>query len=907
MKKFWLALLFILLLAAILTVGLTFTFLYKHRKEAKEVKHGEIIWTFHLEHEDLKLKGTLEDILNVDILKTIEYEVGGNKASVRSVVREFGDLTLTGWMHLFKQPLRVKKITVGKAQIEVVKVVPIAGFTVFNKEGNPDFVTLWHDDSFHHYSVEGELLTVGAFPFAKGDESKHPDRLELPKEVKEDTEMALPEHREEVPMPHEEVRPKEEKVEVIVESKKEELVVPAVPVPEKKVRRVGALVVDLDLASKSEVGAPFKYKDGDDEITITRTTFNVIYEKWTFTLTKQRAVVPYIKYEGEEVDVGCSGVLELAVFVGRVNLPLLASFREAGRIKSFAHRGKNAWQHVHAPVVDVDTLDDIYCFLKQIVIFDFSKQSGQYKVGAFEVHVTETVGAEPFEKFKSFKHTIFKTNDEGGLVAASAKVHKYKFFKVNFNGLNADDSVTTATAFFWDGDLTKPLMIRLLVNNTYLNYVGHKDYELEPKAALLQARLERFNYLVNRVVTINLAKQMPYDFKGGVLGTGEEHVAVRIEENSPMEHFRKCVHTHAAARNAEFFKIIGFLGEEYLTFENRDVSQVEAYFLKGHLERPLLFSMKGHFHTHHYHLESGKFVKKDLIFDDVLYTLKHLAYHTFTYLTLDFNRFSSYHFSGESAFPRHRHAHVIVRRNEEPSEFVRTTHTLEKRHGEITNFFVLALKGADIVLKDQVVSSVDAYYVKRHLDDPIAINFKGAANRLYVATKNGFEQKDSIILSNLEKVMRRAAHDKLKLVYLQLHRTSSYYDEHLDGLSVKVEDKTDELDIDEFKMYVHAFPESSDVRFLLKEAYFDPKVDTLVDLNKAVVIFDRNEVPVLVSLIDLEGNALHFKHDGDNKWSKVRPLDMRQFLIKGNQESAEKSALFQPQPGDIHLTGLYPY
>ncbi|UKJ89288.2 hypothetical protein MACJ_002536 [Theileria orientalis] len=948
MNKFWLALLLVLLLASILTVGLTFTFLYKVKKGTKDVKHNEIIWSFHLESDDSKLKGTIEDIINVDILKTIEYEVGGNKAALRSVVHHFGELTLTGWIHSFKYPLRIKKILVEKAEIKVEKLVSISGFTVFSKEGNADFVTLWHDDAFHHYSTSGELLSIGAFPFAKGDDSKHPNILDLPKELAEAADLAHPKipedvpkaHEEIIPKAHEEIIPKEETIPKKEEKipKKEEKIpkkeekIPKkeekIPKKEEKIpkeekvdekievidldhsapktdRREGALVIDLDMASKSQLGAPFTYSDGTDEITITRTTFNVSYEKWTFTLTTPRPVVPYLKYEGALVDVGCSDVVEMAVFVGKVNLPLLANFREIGKITSFAHRGRSEWELVSATVVDVDTLDDIYCFLNELVIFDFSKQSGMYKVGGFEVIVTETVGEEPFEKFKSFKHTIYRTN-KNGLQSAAAKVHKYKFFKVNFNGLNSNDAVTTATAFFWDGDLTKALMIRLLVGTTFFNYVGYKDYELEPKASLLLGRLESLNYQVNRVLTINLTKMAPYDFKGGVLGTREEHVAVRIVDNDPMEHFRKCVHTHAASRNLEHFKILGFLGEDYLSFEQRDVSLVEAYFLKGHLDKPLLFSLKGHFHTHHYFLEGARFVKKDLIFEDIVYTLKHLAYHRFTYLTLDFNKFSAYHFSGESAFPRHRHAHVVVRRNDEPDEFVRTTHTLEKVLGERTNFYVLALEGADIKLEDQVVTSVDAYFVKRHLDEPIAILFKGAANRFFVATKTGFEQKDSGLLSNLKKTLRHAAHDKLKMVYLQLHRTSNYYDEHLDGLEVKVEDRTVDLEIDGFKKFVHTFPESTDVRFLLFESYFDPNVDPILDLVKAVVITGRKDFPVLVSLIDVEGNAFYFKYDGDSKWAKIKPIEMNKFLMTVNEQLVD-GEFHETEAPKYHLSSIYPF
>ncbi|UVC50065.1 hypothetical protein MACK_003688 [Theileria orientalis] len=903
MNKFWLAFFIILLLAVILTVGLTVTFLYKGKKDDKDAKHHEIIWTFHLDNEESNLKGTLEDIINVDILKTMDYEVGGNKATPRSLHGELGDLTVTGWMHVFKYPLRVTKVVVGKAEIKVGKVVPISGFAVIDKEGNADFVTLWHDDAFHHYSTSGEHLATGAFPFAKGDESKHPDMLDLPKEVS-DADLAHPKLPEDVPLPHED----EEVPKVVPEDKDVpiEHFHPEEVTTDKTALKAGALVVDLDLASQSQVGAPLTYKDGEDEITITRATFNVNFEKWTFTLTNPRPVVPYIKYEGTMVDVGCSDIMEVAVFVGKYNLPLLANFKERVKFRSFAHNGNNEWQSVRATVVDVETLDGIYCFLKEMVIFDFSKQSGKYTVGGFEVHVSEMVGSEPFERFKSFKHTIHKRTATT-LEPASAKVHKYKFFKVNFNGLNPDDEVTSATAFFWDGDLTKALMLRLLVGDTFKNYVGYKDFKLEPKASALQGRLERLNYQVNRALTINLAKTAPYDFKGGLLGTREEHVAIKVEDDTPLKKFKKFVHTHAGSRNMEHFKILGFVGEEYLKFEQKDVSLVETYFLKGHMEKPLLFSLKGHFHTHHYFLEDGKFVKKELIFGDLAYTLKHLAYHTFTYLTLNLKKFSSYHFSGESVFPKHRHSHVVVRRNDESEEFVRTTHTLEKVHGELTDFFVLALEGADIDLKDQVVTSVDAYFVKGHFDEPIAVNFKGAAQRLYVATTKGYEQKESILLSNSKKLLRRAAFDKLKLVYLQLHRMSNYYDEHLDGLEVTVEKRTDDLEIDGFNKFVHTFPETTDVRFLIAESYFDPKVDPMYNLNKAVVITGRKDFPVLVSLIDIEGNSFYFKYVGDNEWTKVKPMEMNRFLLEINQKLAEEEVPAESRPPKMLMTGLYPY
>ncbi|XP_952700.1 uncharacterized protein TA09440 [Theileria annulata] len=162
-----------------LSVGL----IYRNKKAKVDTPSTEIIWSFHLENDsDLKLKGNL-DVIDVNILKTENYSVGTYNANVNSIEHEFPTAKLTGWTHTYQQPLMIQKFVVESNEVNFLKVEPISGFTVFNNQDSGDFVTIWHDEDFHHYSPKGQLLSIGPFPFANGDDSINPNDLEIPTKI----------------------------------------------------------------------------------------------------------------------------------------------------------------------------------------------------------------------------------------------------------------------------------------------------------------------------------------------------------------------------------------------------------------------------------------------------------------------------------------------------------------------------------------------------------------------------------------------------------------------------------------------------------------------------------------------------------------------------------------------------
>ncbi|UKJ88537.2 hypothetical protein MACJ_000981 [Theileria orientalis] len=190
MRNAWIIASVVVAVAVILAIGLSVGFLYKNRKVKSDTVTNEIIWSFHLENDsDLKINGNLDDVINVYILKKEGYSVGGNNASVNSFTHDFPTTKLTGWTHSYQIPLRIRKFIVGSNEVGFLKITPISGFAVFNNQDLGDFVTIWHDDDFHHYSKSGELISVGAFPFANGDKSIHPKGLKIPTRISEDANL----------------------------------------------------------------------------------------------------------------------------------------------------------------------------------------------------------------------------------------------------------------------------------------------------------------------------------------------------------------------------------------------------------------------------------------------------------------------------------------------------------------------------------------------------------------------------------------------------------------------------------------------------------------------------------------------------------------------------------------------
>uniref|UniRef100_A0A3B0MQF5 Uncharacterized protein n=1 Tax=Theileria annulata TaxID=5874 RepID=A0A3B0MQF5_THEAN len=130
---------FVVISIICLSVGL----IYRNKKAKVDTPSTEIIWSFHLENDsDLKLKGNL-DVIDVNIFKTENYSVGAYNANVNSIEHEFPTAKLTGWTHTYQEPLMIQKFVVESNEVNLIKVEPISGFTVFN---NQDSVFMHFDN-----------------------------------------------------------------------------------------------------------------------------------------------------------------------------------------------------------------------------------------------------------------------------------------------------------------------------------------------------------------------------------------------------------------------------------------------------------------------------------------------------------------------------------------------------------------------------------------------------------------------------------------------------------------------------------------------------------------------------------------------------------------------------------------
>ncbi|BAM40731.1 conserved hypothetical protein [Theileria orientalis strain Shintoku] len=868
MRNVWIIASVVVAIAICLSIGLTVGFLLKKRKGTGGTVANVSISPVRLANDaDLKVKDTSDDIIKIDFLKRENYSVGGNNASVNSFNHDFPTAKLTGWTHTFQLPLRIRKFVVGSNEVAVSKITPISGFSVLNNQDAGDFVTIWHDGDFHHYTNSGELISVGAFPFANGDESIHPRRLKIPTRISErddidfDPASGFPTgwHGRDVVE-----EPKEPEIESISFDPVHGF--PSgwhdnVDVVEKPVTFVNVLpemnltkedlVLDLSVITLATEDTPYKIIQGDDELTIRKHNFDDVFKKYTCSLSDARSFKPQIRHLLSNFQLNDENVSDFELYVGEYDEPLLVRLKDSTGWKTYIHKGDNKWEAAYVPYLDSNVLDKHYVALRDdIILIDFSKKSGHYVIGKYKIEVTEpgVNVIEVQEGFKAYIHTIYY-NSEYNSDFASAKVHRYKFENTLFKGFVRNLWVRKVNVYFWDKELTKPLYIRSFADHAILNYFGYPNYHLQTDVSMFRYFLALTNFEINNAVVINLARHESYDFEGGISAHSTSNlITVKRHDNSPFKGFRRCVHTLTVEGVNKPFNVLRFVNEINLNVDLTKVSSVETYFQNKNLKKPLLFIMYGSTKQSFYKLENDKYVKLDNLFVNLENTLKNLAYYNYNYITIDVSKSADYHYSNASdasSLPDPTKLVSVVKN--EFKEFSKFSHSF-KVNDSVSNFKLLALNGVDISFDDPELTSVDAYFFNEHKDIPIAVVLKGTTDVVYAIKKKHPIKKDPAFLTSLNDNLRNLVQYNFALMYLRLDQTSNYYNKHDYGFEVEVVE--DKLIEGNYTKYVHKFPEFTDICFVVLGDYYHPKIEPEGKFISAVVYKNSNGFPEIVTLID---------------------------------------------------------
>ncbi|BAM40747.1 conserved hypothetical protein [Theileria orientalis strain Shintoku] len=899
MRNVWIIASVVVAIAICLSIGLTVGFLLKKRKGTGGTVANVSISPVRLANDaDLKVKDTSDDIIKIDFLKRENYSVGGNNASVNSFNHDFPTAKLTGWTHTFQLPLRIRKFIVGSIEVAVSKITPISGFTVFNNQDAGDFVTIWHDGDFHHYSKSGELISVGAFPFANGDESIHPRSLKIPSRISEDDHLNVSttdgidneRNLEDIGVLIESEEPIVEKTGWARDDLDLDYIFTFVNVlPEMNLGNKD-LVFDFSVITLATEDTPFKILQGDDEMVIKKRRIDDVFKKYSCTLTNERSFRPQIRYLLSNFQLEVEDISEFELYVGEFDEPLLMRMKDSSGFKTFVHRGRNKWETPYIPYLDINVLDKHYLLLRgDITTIDFSKKSGHYEFGKYKIKVTEPDSSDRVvqEGFKAYIHTIYY-NSEYNSDFASVKVHRFKYDNVGLSGFIRYHSIRKVYVFFWEHDLTKPVYIRACADHGFANYFGYPDYIMQTDVSMFPYFLTLTNFEVNNAVVINLARHESYDFEGGISAHLTRNlITVKSYENSPMQHFSRYVHTLTVRDTNKPFSVLRFVNEINLNVDPTKVSSVEAYYHNKHLKKPLLFIMNGSSKQTFYKLENDNFVLIDRLIVSLEITLKYLAYYNYNYVTIDVSKQSTYHYTGAqipSSMPDSSMLVSVVK--EEISEFIKYSHIIKVNNNPL-KFKLMALDGVDISLDAPEVTSVDVYFFNEHKDIPIALVLKGTTDVVYVK-KDQFVRKTVGNLDQSLETLRRLTQFNLGIVYLRLDLKSNYYNSHDDGFNIEVSrgDKRQ----DGFAHYVHTFPSHKEVRFLNGNECFHPKVEA-GQYEKADVFFENN-FPSIVTLTDTKGACCHFIFQNDGyKKAKAESVDSK--LSPGGKTPTQPQAATQ--------------
>ncbi|XP_954731.1 uncharacterized protein TA02715 [Theileria annulata] len=871
MNKLWVALTLVLVFAVALTIALTLTFVYKGRKkedkEDKEEKVKKVVWKFKVEELDSVLKPS-ENVLEFDLNGNSDQTLGKYKLTLKPVSHTFDKTELSGRAFTSEPEMRLKGFSGDVSEVSFDKVVLCSGFTTFLKDDKVDFVSLWHSGDFHHYSTKGELLSKGPFPFAAGDPSKSPDKLDLPKG--KDLEPTKPPVIPPVPKEPEPTTPKEPEPTTPKEPepttpKKEEEKEKDEKKPYEKFIRLedivdGDAVIDLSLYTFATQEKPYEYEV--NKVTVKISLANEVGQFKSFVYERKDGKIfkPVLSFDGTYVKLPDSSVKQLRSFLNERGEPLVVTYLDSDRNrKSWAHKGKNEWE-LRFEILTEGLLEHFAAFLDGSTILDVSVKSGSYDGGLYTVQVSETTHVErKYQDFRSFTHKFYDVSGTGTNV--KSKVYKYKLRSLELVGLSLKPEVDRVVVYFskFDEELVKPFMITLFVELAELNYVYTIDntYSLETDNEKILPKLELFASRFTHFASIDPTKRETYSpsiFESSIYLYSK--VVVECQNHNPSKQFVKCVHTLESQSQRVPFTVSS-VRKFFLSPPDTKVTSVEVFHVRS--DKPgLLLRFISSSEPVTYLLKDGQYNRSSFDDKELTEMLRFASYTEANYINVDFYNYSAYCYNGTFHEPKHPSKTVIVKSENHKllQHVMKVEHTLEKKSGVKDLFKVFETNGFLADLPDEKFKSVDVYFSFRVANHALMVVFFSETSH-FVYTWNGrqYVHEKNLKLYNLATRLKTLLYKVFEVLYLDLTPTGQFSIKYVDSEN-KVEDvKVEVKDLGDFADPISGSTDST----IKKNLYTLPKCTEIRLIDGSFYALKSSESHFFTALV------FHWTHNSVKK------------------------------------------
>ncbi|EAN30744.1 putative integral membrane protein [Theileria parva strain Muguga] len=896
MNKVWVALILVLVFAVALAVALTLTFVYKEKKKEEEDEKKKVVWKFYLEEPESGLKST-ESVLEFDLNSKTKQTVGKYTLTPKAVSHTFDETTLSGFAFTVEPEMRVKRFSSEGKEVRLQKVLVCSGFTVFDKEKKPDFVTLYHDGKFHHYSTKAELLSTDLFPFAKEDKKKTPEELDLPKgKDVEPTPAPEPTPASEPtpgpsplkPKGDKEPAPTTPKEPVPVTPKRDEDeddYSPVTPRPREPVE----VLVDLGLSFFATESKPYTYSVGENEVKVTVNKRVGEFPSFTYERKDGNSFKPVLSYGGTNANLSEATVKALRAFLDRSNVPVLVTFEDdSAKRFSYVHKGENQWE-LTAKHLTEDLLEHTAAFLDRSVLLDLSVSSGTYDGGSLSITVAGTTYVEKrYEGFVSFTHRFHPVGQSSSNV--SSRVYKYKSGAADLEGLPLKPEVSHVVVYFsrFDENFARPLLVKVMVGRAVLDfmYLSDRTYFLETREENVSDGLELLDSRFNRVAHVDPTKFETYRPETRFTKkTSFNQVEVKCHEHDPSRYYTKCVHKLLFKRGHVPF-YVGSVRNFSLNLPETEVRKVEAFHLRKE-GAALVLRLVGDHRTDTFVLHNGSYEKKEFEETELSSVLRFAAYTEHNYISLNFTNYnqSSYYYDGTLTKPKFPVERTVVVKATEHSPLkhvMKVEHTLEKQPGKSLSFNVFETNGFLADLPDEKFKSVEAFYSLTNAGHVVMVVFRADdkiwsyswTGRQYVLDKN-------LGAYNVVTRLRTVLFKVYQVLYLEMTHTNEYELVYVDSENKleKVEVKVQEVGnlTNEIARYSHTLPKCSEIR-LKDESTLSVKPQAGYQFTSALVYLygesNNYKTPVFLTLTSNDGTTVYFKLKENHRWERFRGYDI---------------------------------
>uniref|UniRef100_A0A3B0MSA1 Uncharacterized protein n=1 Tax=Theileria annulata TaxID=5874 RepID=A0A3B0MSA1_THEAN len=906
MNKLWVALTLVLVFAVALTIALTLTFVYKGRKkeekEDKEEKVKKVVWKFKVEELDSGLKPS-ENVLEFDLNGNSDQTLGKYKLTLKPVSHTFDKTELSGRAFTSEPEMRLKGFSGDGSEVSFDKVVLCSGFTTFLKDDKVDFVSLWHTGDFHHYSTKGELLSKGPFPFAAGDPSKSPDKLDLPKgkDLEPTKPPVIPPPKEPEPTtPKEPVPTTPKEPEPTVPKKEEEKEKAEKKTYEKFIPLEeilpGEAVIDLSLYTFAIQEKPYEYEV--NKVTVKISLANKVGQFKSFVYERKDGKIfkPVLSFDGTYVKLPDSSVKQLRSFLNERGEPLVVTYLDSARNrKSWAHKGKNEWE-LRSETLTEGLLEHFAAFLDRSTILDVSVKSGSYDGGLYTVQVSETTHVErKYQDFRSFTHKFYDVSGTGTNV--KSKVYKYKHRSTELVGLPPKPEVSHVVVYFsrFDEELVKPLMITIFVELAELNYLYslNNTYSLETNNEKILPKLELFASRFNPVASIDPTKRETYSpsvSEPSTLLYGK--VVVECQNYNPTKQFVKCVHTLEFEGDRDPFNVSS-IRHFSVSVPDIKVKNVETFHLRN--EKPgLLLRFISSSERVTYLLKDGQYERSDFEDKELVEMLRFASYTEANYISVDLYNYSSYYYNGTFQEPKLHPEKTVVVKSENHKPFphvLKVEHTLEKKSGVKALFKVFETNGFLSHLPDEKFKSLEAYFSFRVADHALMVVFHSQTSQfIYTWTGVRYVHEKNLGYYNLATRLKTLLYKVFEVLYLDLTPTKQFNITH-----VNADNKTEEVRVDvkeqgdvaqvlgdssSVKKNHYTLPKCTEIR-LIDGSLYSLKSPPGSHFTSALVFhWNKSDVkkPVFLIFISSDDSIVNLRLTKPRKWEKFNVLDYSKFV-----------------------------